>query len=160
MLKINPPKTAFDVVTFVPKAIISIPKIIAAHREEIKRRLRLEEERRLTPPSYDDGVSEEEFEQIVLTAKKAIPRIKTASVNGFVVNIEVKSRSGLSIWRATIDFNKFGHLTGWHKIWSENDDSIIPEAFAREVVEGIRLCKEANGYPTSPEDDDREAAVE
>ena len=98
-------------------------------------------------------MSEAEFEQIVLKAKKGIPRIKSASIDGFVVGIEVKSQSGISIWEATIDFNDFGHLTGWHKIWSENDDSNIPEAFARDVVEGIRLCKEANEHPTTAGDE-------
>ena len=68
----NPLKVAFDVVTSIPKTIISIPGKVAEHREEL--------ERRATPPSYDDGVSEEEFEQIVLKAKKGIPRIKTAAV--------------------------------------------------------------------------------
>lgn len=151
----NPIKVAFDVVTFIPKTIISIPGKIAELREEQERRRKLEEERRATPPSYDDGVSEEEFEQIVLKAKKGIPRIKTTTVKGFVVDIEVKSQSGISIWEATIDFNDFGHLTGWYKIWSENDDSNIPKAFARDVIEGIRLCKEANASPESAKEEDR-----
>ena len=151
----NPLKVAFDVVTFIPKAIISIPGKIAEQREEMERRRKLEEERRATPPSYDDGVSEEEFEQIVLKAKKGIPRIKSAIISGFVVNIEVKSQSGISIWEATIDFNDFGHLTGWHRIWSDSDDSNIPEAFAREVLEGVRLCKETNAEPTHTEGEDR-----
>lgn len=143
----NPLKVAFDVVTFIPKAIVSIPGKIAEQREEMECRRKLEEQRRATPPSYDDGVSEEEFEQIVLKAKKGIPRIKSATISGFVVNIEVKSQSGISIWEATVDFNDFGHLTGWHKVRSENDDSNIPEAFAREVLEGVCLCKEANAAP-------------
>ena len=143
----NPLRVAFDVVTFIPKAIISIPGKIAEQREEMERRRKLEAERRATPPSYDDGVSEEEFEQSVIKAKKGIPRIKSATISGFVVNIKVKSQSGISIWEATVDFNDFGHLTGWHRIWSENNDSNIPEAFAREVLEGVRLCKEANAAP-------------
>lgn len=151
----NPLKIAFDVVTFIPKAIISMPGKIAEYREEMERLRKLEEERRATPPSYDDGVSEKEFEQIVLKAKKGIPRIKSATISGLVVSIEVKSQSGISIWDATIDFNDFGHLTGWHKIWSENDDSNIPEAFARDVVEGIRLCKEANESPESTKEENR-----
>ena len=151
----NSLKVAFDVVTFIPKAIISIPGKIAEQCEEMERRRKLEEQRRATPPSYDDGVSEEEFEQIVLKAKKGIPRIKSAIISGFVVNIEVKSQSGISIWEATIDFNDFGHLTGWHRIWSDNDDSNIPEAFAREVLEGVRLCKETNAEPTHTEGEDR-----
>ena len=155
MLGFNPLKVAFDVVTFIPMAIISIPGMIAEQCEEMERRRKLEEERRATPPSYDDGVSEEEFEQIVLKAKKGIPRIKSAIISGFVVNIEVKSQSGISIWEATIDFNDFGHLTGWHRIWSDNDDSNIPEAFAREVLEGVRLCKETNAEPTHTEGEDR-----
>lgn len=143
---LDPLKIVISVATFVPKAIISLPGMIAEHREEMERLRKLEEERRTTPPSYDDGVSEEEFRQIVLAAKRGIPRIKSASINGFVVHIDVKSNSGITIWGAAIDFNDFGHLTGWNKIRSENHSSRIPEAFARDVVEGIRLCKEANGY--------------
>ena len=47
----NPLKVAFDVVTFIPKTIISIPGKVAEHREELERRRKLEEERRATPPS-------------------------------------------------------------------------------------------------------------
>ena len=140
----NPLKFAFDVVTFIPKTIISIPGKIAQQREEMVRRLKLEKKRCSTPPSYDDGVSEEEFKQIVLNAKKGIPRIKSFTITGFVIDIEVESQSGISIWRAIVDFNDFGHLTGWYKIWSENHDSKIPEAFARNVSEGILRCTEAN----------------
>lgn len=117
-----------------------------------KRRRGLEIERRSTPPSYDDGVSEEEFEQIIVKAKKSIPRIKSFTITGLVVDIEVKSQSGISIWKATIDFNDFGHLTGWYRVWSENDDSNIPKALAREAAEGIHLCKEANGYFPAADD--------
>jgi len=140
----NPLKIAIGAVTFIPKAILSIPGKIAEQREEMERRRKLEEERRATPPSYDDGVSKEEFEKIVLQAKKRIRRIKSTNISGFVVSIEVKSQSGISIWEAIIDFNDFGHLTGWYKVWSENDDSNIPEAFARNVLEGVRLCKRTN----------------
>lgn len=161
MPEFSPIKVALDVVTFIQKTIISIPDRIAEYREEIERLRKLEEERRMemerqrkleeerraTPPSYDDGVTQEEFEQIVFKAKKGIRRIKSTIINGFVVSIEVKSQSGISIWEATIDFNDFGHLTGWYSIRSENDDSNIPEAFAREVLEGIRLCKSTNEDP-------------
>lgn len=60
---------------------------------------------------------------IVEAAKAKLSRIKSAEVTGFVVDLEVKSMSGISIWFATVDFNDFGHLTGWYKAWSENDDS-------------------------------------
>lgn len=59
--------------------------------------------------------------------------------------------SGISVWNATLDFNDFGHITGWHKIISENDDSKLPEAFAREVVEGISNLKTKKGMPSTPE---------
>ena len=137
----NPIQIAIDVVTFIPKTVASIPKAIAEAREERERQRRLEEQRRSTPPSYEDGVSEDEFHKIVKAARKGIPRIKSTTIKGLVVDIEVKSQSGISIWEATVDFNDFGHLTGWYRIWSENDDSSIPEAFARDVAEGIGLCK-------------------
>ena len=63
------------------------------------------------------------------------------------MDLEVKSMSGISIWSATVDFNDFGHLTGWYKAWSENDDSRIPDAFAREVNELISECRAACKWP-------------
>lgn len=151
MARFNPLEIAFDVAAFIPKAIISISGKMADHIEELKRRRKLEEQRRSTSPSYGDGVAEKEFEQIVLKAKKDIPRIKSVFIKGLVVDIEVRSQSGISIWQATVDFNDFGHLTDWYRIWSENDDSNIPEAFAGDVIEGIRLCREANGFPRTME---------
>lgn len=153
MIDFSPLKAALDAVTLIPKTVLSIPNKIAERCKEMERCRELEEKRHSTPPSYDDGVSEAEFEQIVLKAKKGIGRIKSVSIDGFVVSIEVKSQSGISIWNATIDFNDFGHLTGWYKIRSENNDSNIPEAFARDVVEGIRFCKEADGHPANTDDD-------
>ena len=37
----NPLKVAFDVATFIPKTIISIPGKVAEHREELERRRKL-----------------------------------------------------------------------------------------------------------------------
>ena len=125
-------------------AVLAIPRGIAARKEE-QRRIREQEAQRVaTPPCYEDGVNEHQFRVIVESAKTKLPRIKSVTIEGFVVSLEVKSMSGISIWCATVDFNDFGHLTGWYKIWSENEDSNIPEAFAREVNELIEECKAAS----------------
>jgi len=121
--------------------VLAIPRAISRYAEEQRRLRELEAQRIATPPDYSDGISELEFQGIVDKAGKSIPRIKDTSIDGFVVRILVKSQSGISIWSATVDFNDFGKLTGWYKIRSENSDSNIPEAFAREVNDGVNELK-------------------
>ena len=124
--------------------VLAIPRFIASTAEELKRKRELEKQRISTPPSYDDGVSEQEFLDIIEKVKNEFPRIKSASAIGLVVELEIKSQSGITIWNATVDFNDFGHLTGWSRIRKENSDSKIPDAFAREVSEAIKECKDRN----------------
>ena len=138
-------------IKIVSGAVLAIPRAIARAQEEQRRKRELEEKRIATPPCYDEGVSESEFTEIVMKAKREIPRIKSVAIEGFVVRIEVKSMTGITIWTATIDFNDFGHLTGWYKVHSENDDSKIPQAFAREVNESVLECK---AKKTSPKTSD------
>ena len=133
----NPFKLVADVV-------LAVPRGISVYMEEQRRMQELEAERVATPPCYDDGVNEHQFKVIVEAVSAKLPRIKSTSIRGFVVHLDVRSMSGISIWSATVDFNDFGHLTGWYKIQSENDDSKIPEAFAREVNEMVSECKAAS----------------
>lgn len=133
----------------VSNVVLAIPRAIASAAEEQRRKRELEEQRVSTPPSYDDGVSEQEFLDIIERVKSEFPRIKSATATGLVVELEIKSQSGITIWNATVDFNDFGHLTGWNKIRKENSDSKIPDAFAREVNEAIEECKAKNAEPVS-----------
>lgn len=89
--------------------------------------------------SFQDGITENEFEELVLKATKHIAkkRLHDVSVDGSWVYGVVRSQTGISDWYFKIDFNDFGHLTGRYWISSDNDDSGIPEACARRISEEI-----------------------
>lgn len=49
----------------------------------------------------------------------------------------VRSQSGLTEWDFTIDFNDYGKISGAYWLWSENEDSLIPEYIAKEMQKKI-----------------------
>ena len=89
--------------------------------------------RRSSPLSFDDGVSREEFAAIAQDAARRAPRVSRVDVAGMTATLHVRSNSGLTTWTAQVDFNDYGHLTGAYWITTENDESLIPEHFARAV---------------------------
>ena len=97
-------------------------------RLKVKRR-----ERRDTPISYPHNMGQEGFERLVKEEASSIKRIKRVYVDGADVTGIVRSSSGISEWRFTIDFNDYGNLLGEVWIWSENDDSKIPQVLAERV---------------------------
>jgi len=105
------------------------------------------ERRKNSPLSFDDGVSKIELMQITQHSRARFPRIRTAFVSGMTIHIRVLSNSGLTEWDAEIDFNDYGHLTGSYWLSTENDDSLIPHAFA-ELVSTAIVQKLTDG--TSP----------
>ena len=92
---------------------------------------RAEQERRMNTPCYfNDGISENEFNEMAFRSKKKIKRDFDISVNGPVVSGIVQSLSGISQWCFTVDFNDYGHITGKYWLDSENEDSKLPRRFA------------------------------
>lgn len=128
----------------VTSPIWGIPYLIVEgrkHTKEMEERRKTEERRKAIPPCFDDGITKDEFEAMVRSVVEKLPRIRTLEIDGLVVKIRVNSNSGLSVWSATVDFNDFGHLTGWYQINSNNDQSPIPRALARGVKERIDSTK-------------------
>lgn len=64
---------------------------------------------------------------------KRTPRVKDVVITGMTAVIRVKSNSGLSTWKAEVDFNDYRTLTGKYWMDTENSDSLIPEHFAQAV---------------------------
>ena len=89
------------------------------------------------PYIYTEGITDDDFIQIVLNASKYIERIKEIAVNSALVRGTVLSQHKLSTWSFTIDFNDNGRLTGVYSIFSENDDSTIPQRLAQEISKEI-----------------------
>lgn len=115
--------------------------LIALIRKSRKEAAEEKQRKRMTC-DFSEGISQKEFEEIAQTAAKKIKRITSLIVNGPELNGVVTSKSGISNWNFTVDFNDYGHLTGRYWISSNNDDSGIPLALAKKIAEEIenRIC--------------------
>ena len=103
-------------------------KIYDNHKEE--------QRRKNTPFFFNRLVSESDFNNIVYKVAKRIKRV-SVSINGPIVYGTVKSQSGISTWKFTLDFNDYGELTGTCWLWKENSDSNIPEIIRDEIQEEL-----------------------
>ena len=100
--------------------------------------------RRAIPLEFDCGVSEAEFDQIVLDAKKQFRGADsiTRGEGGDVV-IHWQSHSGKSFYEAILDFNDSGHLTGQYYLMENTgpDESDLVDRIG-EYVSG-RIATQA-----------------
>lgn len=88
---------------------------------------------------FTDELTEENFEDIAKRSVKKLRKKKiTIEVYGAKVYGTVESQSGLTEWDFTIDFNDYGSVIGMYWIWSENDDSLIPQHIADTMQEEIQ----------------------
>ena len=98
-----------------------------------------DEKRKLTPMVFPDSLPEDCFEALArVTAKQVKGRKITIDVVGPVVFGIVQSKSGLSTWTFTIDFNDYGSLTGRYWLTSNNEDSEIPKYIADNIQREVR----------------------
>lgn len=120
--------------------VSAVAKNLFQDAQETKRR-------KNSPLCFDERLTEGEFIEIARDIAKRTPRVKGVHVTGMTVNLHVGSISGLSTWRAEIDFNDYGHLTGAHWLNKENSESIIPEHFANSMQAQIerRVSRTAGG---------------
>ena len=107
-----------------------------ASKEE-KEKIAEENRRKNTPCYFDGAISETDFQSIVKKAAKPIKRLKIMEIDGPIVHCSVRSTSGITTWKFTLDFNDYGKITGkcWSKI--ENKDSSIPDVFVEKIQDGI-----------------------
>jgi hypothetical protein len=101
--------------------------------EEARREAEETERRRLSPLRFDERLTQSDFSDLVQNVAASTPRVAVARVDGMTVTLYVASISGLSTWKAEIDFNDYGRLSGAYWLDSENSDSSIPEHFADMV---------------------------
>lgn len=94
-------------------------------------------DRKGTPCNFDNGISRTEFNEIVEKELKAIKRINDFSINDTVIRARVRSQSGISEWRFTVDFNDYGKITGNYWLNSKNNDLQIPESVAESIKKSI-----------------------
>ena len=103
-----------------------------------------EERRKNTPCTFENGVTQEEFNIIVQKACKSVKRVSKFSIEGPVVQCIVRSQSGISEWSFTIDFNDYGNITGNYWITNENADSKIASIIAERIKESITTNSEGD----------------
>ena len=96
-----------------------------------------EERRKNTPCTFENGMTQEDFNIIVQKACKTVKRVSKFSIEGPVVQCVVRSQSGISEWSFIIDFNDYGNITGKYWITNENADSKIPSIIAERIKEDI-----------------------
>lgn len=127
--------------------IVSVKEQAYLKKEQEKEEAYLKEEQELEQREYDrihtvcrfdDGLTKEEFDEIVYSVLKDIKRITYYDIKGPVITCIVLAQSGISEWEFTLDFNYYGHITGWYKIISDNYDSNIPEAVAERISRKIQ----------------------
>lgn len=76
-------------------------------------------------------ISEYEFRELAKKAAGRLKRLTLIEINGPVITGSVESVSGLSDREFCVDFNDHGSVTGaYWMLYSENDDSYIPNRFA------------------------------
>ena len=92
-----------------------------------------EKRRKNTTCSFNGKISKEEFELIVKHSGKRIRRLVSLYAQDAIVFGTVRSQSGLSVWNFQIDFNDYGKLTGNYWIFTDNNDSDIPQIVADEI---------------------------
>ncbi len=95
-------------------------------------------DRKSTPCNFDNGISQEEFNEIIKNECQEIKRITDFTVSDTTLRAYVKSQSGISEWKFKIDFNDYGKITGNYWLSSNNNDSQIPEVVAKRIKNSIQ----------------------
>ncbi|GAA2954415.1 hypothetical protein ACFO7V_02285 [Glutamicibacter bergerei] len=120
------------------KILVGVGIVIAgAVTHQLFRGHRESERRRSFPPQFDDVLTEHDFNEVVQAVALRTPRVSECIVTGMTIALTVRSNSRLSIWRAEIDFNDYGRLTGAYWLNSENSDSPIPRYVAGLVQDAV-----------------------
>lgn len=94
--------------------------------------------RRGTPVEWDPRFPRDAFLDVVNKTAQKLPRVYASGADGLIVTIHVKSNSGLTRWKAEVDFSDYGRLTGKYWITSENIQSPIPKALADAIMAEVR----------------------
>ena len=89
------------------------------------------------PKTYD-YISEEQFDIFAKRAGKKIRRVTDITTENYTVYGTVQSQSGMSEWDFRIEFGYNGDCSDKYWVYSDNDDSEIPNRVARIILEMIR----------------------
>ena len=94
------------------------------------------------------AISEKRFEAIARIEARKIKRIETLDVVGYTINATVRTITGIGTWQFSLDFDQNGYVTGGYHVWSENDESSIPQELAKSISKAIQTyLLESDGQP-------------
>ena len=91
--------------------------------------------------SFDDSITEHDFERIIKHELERLKRLEHYEIRGALVFVYIYSQSGASIWHFCLDYNDFGYVTGEYWVYSENLKSSIPVELGDRIKRDIELCK-------------------
>lgn len=108
--------------------------------------------RRYTTCRFDNGVTEQEFNQIVAEVTPRLPRYISHERDGAIVRVTFKSNSGLTQWSARVGFAEYGTLTSDYWVKSSNSDSILPNVLGERIADRLKPLLE-QAKDTNPAED-------
>ena len=120
-------------------SLIGIAALRKNHKD-IKERKLEEARRKNTPCSFPPSLTYDDFTKLAKKTAKQFKRLKVSSIDNTTVFLRYSSQSGISKYNASVDYNDYGKITGEYWIKNENNDSQLPEAFAKAMKEMI-ICK-------------------
>ena len=120
-------------------SLIGIAALRKNHKD-IKERKLEEARRKNTPCSFPPSLTYDDFTKKKKKTAKQFKRLKVSSIDNTTVFLRYSSQSGISKYNASVDYNDYGKITGEYWIKNENNDSQLPEAFAKAMKEMI-ICK-------------------
>ena len=95
------------------------------------------EKKEKQPYLHNECITNNDLIDIAQEAAKRMPRITNLAVSDAVVRGKVLSIQKISTWSFSIDFNDNGQLTGRYTVYSENDDSTVPQQLAKDISKEI-----------------------
>lgn len=89
---------------------------------------------------FRDDITDEQFAWLVQQFANSykVKKLKSLEANGHMVLGTVTANSRITTWEFEIDYDSYGHLSSKYSIYSENDDSPIPEIVAEGIASSIR----------------------
>lgn len=123
--------------------------LISSGVSQALRFLRESKRRQRSPLQFTEQLTQEDFNALVEEIARVTPRLTHVTTSGLITTMDVRSNSGLTSWKAVIDFNDFGSPTGRYWIHAENKQSPIPEFFAKKVQSELHRRFDASAASTA-----------
>jgi len=126
--------------------LVSLGQALVSGLQNSIRENKVESIRCETPVRYVDGISKYDFERLARLCAKDYPRIVRVDLYPATVVCTVRSVSGISDWRFTVDFNDWGHFSGTRWTRQENTESSIPHSYASRLGKALESIRSGRPF--------------